>query len=183
MASVFESLSPTSLSGFLVRISAEERLTFDDDHKSFRHFSGVVHEGRGFHEEEVVAFGEVSSFVGLHLPELVEVCFVADEHDDCVVETEVVFEFLDPVLHVVEGLSVGDVVGDDGAVCAVVVSRREGFISFLSRGVPDLYFDLVLADLDGLGEEVHSDGRLALYAELVADEAREQVGLAHGRVW
>ncbi len=177
-----DSLSATSLSGFFVRISAESLRTFDDCHEGFGHFCGVVHEGRGFHEEEVVPLGEVASFVRLDLSEFVEVGFVSDEHDDCVVQTEVVFEFLDPVLDVVKRFSVGDVVGDDRSVRSVVVGRREGFISLLSSRVPDLYFDLALADLDGLGEEVHSDGRLALDAELVADEPSEQVGLADRRV-
>jgi hypothetical protein len=60
-------------------------------------------------------------------------------------------------------------------------STRSG-VPFLAGGVPDLGLDDLIVDVDAAGGELDADGGLGVEAELVAREAREQVGLADARV-
>ena len=57
-----------------------------------------------------------------------------------------------------------------------------GVVPFLTGGVPDLGLDDLVVDVDAAGGELDADGGLGLEAELVAREAREQVGLADAGV-
>jgi hypothetical protein len=55
-------------------------------------------------------------------------------------------------------------------------------VPFLAGGVPDLGLDDLVVDVDAAGGELDADGGPGVEAELVAREAREQVGLADARV-
>ena len=81
----------------------------------------AVGQSGGFHEKEVVRACQVLAFGGLDLSELVQVTLVADEHDGHLVEVQVMRDGLQPVLYVVERLTIRDVVHDDRAVGAAVV--------------------------------------------------------------
>jgi hypothetical protein len=59
---------------------------------------------------------------------------------------------------------------------------RNSHAPFLAGGVPDLGLDDLVLDVDAAGGELDADGGLGLEAELVAREAREQVGLADAGV-
>ena len=65
---------------------------------------------------------------------------------------------MQPLLHVVEGLVVGDVVDDDDAVGSAVVGRGNGAEALLPRGVPNLELDGLAVELDGADLEVDPDG-------------------------
>ena len=62
---------------------------------------------------------------------------VPDEHLDYVVIGGVGLELREPVLDLGEGLAVGDVVDEDGALPAPVVARRQRPKPLLSGRVPD----------------------------------------------
>jgi len=53
---------------------------------------------------------------------------------------------------------------------------------FLASGVPNLSLDNLGIDIQTLGGELNSYGRLGLQIELVPREAREQVGLPHAGI-
>uniref|UniRef100_J3N277 Uncharacterized protein n=1 Tax=Oryza brachyantha TaxID=4533 RepID=J3N277_ORYBR len=57
-----------------------------------------------------------------------------------------------------------------------------GGLPLLAGGVPDLGLDGLVVDDEGAGLELDADGGLGVDAELVAGEAREDLGLADGRV-
>lgn len=62
---------------------------------------------------------------------------VAHEHDDDV-GLGVVFEFLQPPFHVLEGGSLRDVVHQQRTDCAAVVGGGDGPVPLLSSCIPDL---------------------------------------------
>ena len=67
---------------------------------------------------------------------------VSDEHLDDVVVGGVGLELVEPVVDLLEGLAVGHVVDEDGALAAAVVARGEGAKPLLPGRVPDGQFDL-----------------------------------------
>ena len=67
---------------------------------------------------------------------------VSDEHLDDVVVGGVGLELVEPVVDLLEGLAIGHVVDEDGALAAAVVARGEGAKPLLPGRVPDGQFDL-----------------------------------------
>jgi hypothetical protein len=63
--------------------------------------------------------------------------------------TGVSVDLLQPLLDVVKGLLVGDVVDDDDAVSAAIVAGRDGPESLLSGRIPDLQLNGLSVELDG----------------------------------
>ncbi len=61
----------------------------------------------------------------------------------------VAVDFLKPLLDVVEGVHIGDVIDDDDAVCTAVVRGGDGTEALLSGRVPNLELDSLSFELDG----------------------------------
>lgn len=133
-------------------------------------------EGGRFDEGKVVLLGEGHGLVGLDGAEVSQIGLVAHEHNHNV-GLGVVAELLEPALDVLERGVLGDVVNEEGTDGAAVVGRGDGTVALLSGGVPDLGLDRLALGLDGLGGELDADRRLGFEVELVAGEAREEVGL------
>jgi hypothetical protein len=75
--------------------------------------------------------------------------------------TGVSVNFMQPLLHIVEGLIVGDVVNNDDTVGTTVIGRRDGTETFLSSGVPNLKLDRFAIKLNGTDFLLNaSEGRL-----------------------
>jgi hypothetical protein len=72
-----------------------------------------------------------------------------------------------------------DVVDEQGADGAAVVGTGDGAEVLLACGVPDLQFDGLVANGDGLGAELHPDGDVVRGPRLVLDELQHDAGLAH----
>ena len=98
------------------------------------------------------------------LSRVLHVALVADEDAGDVVGG-VFLDLVHPVFDGAEALAVGDVVGDDDAVGALVVAARDGFEALLASRVPDLQFDGLAVDLDGPDLEVDADGRHEVVGE------------------
>ena len=84
------------------------------------------------------------------------------------------FDLGHPVFDGGETVSVGDVVGDDDTVGALVVGGGDGLESFLSRSVPNLKLDCFSVHLDGPDFEVNSDCRHEVVSEHVVGEAQQE---------
>jgi hypothetical protein len=69
-----------------------------------------------------------------------------------------------------ESLSPGDVIDQEGSYGALVVGSGDGLESLLTGGVPNLDFDDLAVDFDGLGSELDADGQLVLMSEFVVRE-------------
>lgn len=94
-------------------------------------------EGRGFDELDSEGISEFLAFLEGDLTLALEIVLVTDEELDHVL-VSVLVGFLEPVVDVLEGLHVGDVVHDDDAVRTFIVRRGNRLESFLTSGVPDL---------------------------------------------
>lgn len=91
-------------------------------------------------------------------------------------------QLLEPPRDVLICLVLADIVDEQGADGTSVIRRRDGAVSFLTGGVPNLRLDGLGVDLDGAGGELDADGRLGVYVELISGETTEQVGLSDTRV-
>jgi hypothetical protein len=95
----------------------------------------------------------------------------------------VLLQFLQPLRHVVVGAAAGQVEHDQGSRCTFVVGVGYGSVSLLPSCVPDLSLNAHVVQLDRLRAELHPNGGLRLLDELVLFESREEVGLAHPRIF
>ncbi len=84
-----------------------------------------------------------------------------------------------PVEHALEGLFTGEVKDYQGDIAVPDVDRDEGAEPFLPGSVPELEFDWLVVDAGVLGEEVDSDGALALQVEGVEDETVQNAALSY----
>lgn len=87
-----------------------------------------------------------------------EVNLVGEEGDDHSVAS-LVLDVVDPLLHAVEGVPVGDVVHDNCHRGIADVVGDEGLEALLARGVPELQPDGLVLEEDVLRDEVDADGR------------------------
>ena len=93
-----------------------------------------------------------------------------------------VAELLEPPIHILECLSLADVVDEEGTDSASVVGGGNGAIPFLTRSVPNLCLDRLGVNLDRSGGELDADGGLGVEVELVTGESTKQVGLSDARI-
>ena len=91
-------------------------------------------------------------------------------------------EFPNPCLGPGEGVSVGDVVDDDGSLGASVVHRCQRVVALLAGRVPDLELDCRVVQTNGLRQEGRADRRLLELVELAFDEPQHQRRLADRRL-
>ena len=92
--------------------------------------------------------GELLALVCGDLAGLSHIALVADEDARDIVGS-MFLDFAHPVLDGAEALSVGDVVGDDDTVSALVVAAGDGLEALLAGGVPDLELDGLSVDING----------------------------------
>lgn len=98
--------------------------------------------------------------------------------DDIDILIGVFFDLLPPILHVSEGMSIGDVIGKDDSIGAFVVRGCDGSKSLLSSSVPDLEFDGVLAGLDSHDFKIDANGGEKKVAESVFSEPEKETGFS-----
>lgn len=120
---------------------------------------------------------ELLALVGGDLAGLDHVALVADQDAGDVVRG-VLLDLVHPVLDGTEALAVGDIVGHDDAVRALVVARGDGLEALLSGGVPNLKLDGLAVDLNGADLKVDTDRRHEVVCEHVVRESQQQGGLA-----
>lgn len=105
---------------------------------------------------------------------MLEIALVADEHDDNV-GVCVVLELFKPTLDIVKCGLFGDVIDEQGADCAAVISRSDGAIAFLTSGIPNLCLYGLALCLNGSGGKLDANGGFRFEVELVASKATQQV--------
>lgn len=92
--------------------------------------------------------GELLAFVCGNLASLSHIALVANEDARDIVGS-VLLDLAHPVLDGAEALSVGDVVGDDDTVGALVIAAGDGLEALLAGGVPNLELDGLSVDING----------------------------------
>jgi hypothetical protein len=107
-------------------------------------------------------------------PQVPQIALVSHQHDNNVC-VGMVAELFQPACDVLVGLVFRDVVNEEGADCATVVSTGDGAVALLAGGIPDLSLDGLVVDLDAASGEFDADSRLAVQVEFVAGETREKV--------
>ena len=87
-----------------------------------------------------------------------------------------------PLFDIVEGLFVSNIVDNDDALGSSIVAWSQSSESFLSSSVPDLQFDDLFIQLNGLDLEVDSDGVEEVLVEGVLRVSQQQTGLTYAWV-
>jgi len=82
--------------------------------------------------------------------------------------------FVQPLLYIVEGFLVGDIVDDDNSVGAAVIRRCNGAESFLSSSIPDLELDCLSVQFDRSNLKVNTNGGNVGFGVSVVRESKEQ---------
>jgi hypothetical protein len=108
------------------------------------------------------------------------VVFYVETTTVCVNLPRLPLKLTNPCLGPSEGVSVSDIVDNDGSLGAPIVHGRQGMISFLSGSVPDLKFDRRVVETNGLGEECGSDRRFLKFVELSFHEPEDEGRFADG---
>jgi len=113
--------------------------------------------GGGLHELDSVLDGQLLSALFRNLSPVVHVALVAEDHL-LHVGAGVLLNVPDPVLDIVKGLLVGDVVHQHNAHGSSVVGRGDGPEPLLAGGVPDLELDLLTVQLNRPDFEIYAYG-------------------------
>jgi hypothetical protein len=129
--------------------------------------------GGGFEELDAEGVGELLALLGRDDSLGREVGLVADEELVDIL-AGVAVDLVEPLLDVVKGFVVGDVVDDDDAVGAAVVRGGDGAEALLSGGVPNLELDCLAVELDGTNLEVDADGGDIRFRVGVVGESEEK---------
>eukprot|EP00531_Pseudo-nitzschia_arenysensis_P013583 CAMPEP_0116145440 /NCGR_PEP_ID=MMETSP0329-20121206/16591_1 /TAXON_ID=697910 /ORGANISM="Pseudo-nitzschia arenysensis, Strain B593" /LENGTH=178 /DNA_ID=CAMNT_0003641039 /DNA_START=390 /DNA_END=925 /DNA_ORIENTATION=- len=79
-----------------------------------------------------------------------------------------------PLLYIVEGFLVSDIVDDDNSVGAAVIGRCNGAESFLSSGIPDLELDCLSVQFNRSDFEINTNGGNVGFGVSVVRESKEQ---------
>lgn len=144
-------------------------------------------------EANVIMLCEFLALVGGDLAGVGHIALVANEDARDVVRG-VLLNLAHPVLDGAEALSVGDVVGHDDSVSALVVAAGDGLEALLAGGVPNLELNGLSVDIDGPDflqtwlareggtYEVDSDCGHEVVCEHVVGESEQQGGLSDSGV-
>ena len=128
-------------------------------------------------EGEVVILGKVLGIVNIDRLQVLEVALVAHEHGH-VRRTRVLLHLLEPVVDALERPALGDVVHEQRAGSATVVSCCHGLVVLDARGIPDVRLDCLAIMRDLARPKVDAHRLLAVHVERVLCEAVEQIRLA-----
>lgn len=90
-----------------------------------------------------------------------QIALVTNQHDNNV-GISMVPQLLQPPRNVLVGLVLADVIDQQRSDSTSVVCRRDGSVSLLSCGIPNLCLDRLRIDLDGPGRKLDTDGGLGI---------------------
>ena len=126
----------------------------------FKNFCDTIARlGRRLEESEPMFLSQRLSPFALDLFVLVRhIRFISDEHF-LHSRLSVGIDLLEPVLDVIEGSHLCDIVHEQYAHGAFVIRLGDCTESLLTRGVPNLELDLLVEDFYGLDSEVDADRR------------------------
>jgi len=133
------------------------------------------------HEHQSVFFGERFALLRRDLAPVCEVAFVSYEHDGHVC-VGVLLGILEPACEVVEGFSPRDVVYEQRTRRTPVVASCDAAEALLSRGVPNLQFDLLSVDCDEPRSKLDADGEVVHWLKALVCELQEEARLADAGV-
>jgi len=88
----------------------------------------------------------------------------------------------EPLLHVVEGDFVGDVIDDDDPVSASVIRTGDGTEPLLASSVPNLQLDRFAVDVESSYFKVHTNGADVRVGVGVIGESKEEARFSHSRI-
>ena len=86
---------------------------------------------------------------------------------------------MEPLLDIVEGFVVGDVVNDDDTVSTAVVRGGNCAETLLSGGIPNLELDGLPVELNGTDLKVDSNGRDVRFSVGIVGESEEETGFSN----
>mmetsp|Transcript_19291 Transcript_19291/g.54011 ORF Transcript_19291/g.54011 Transcript_19291/m.54011 type:complete len:202 (-) Transcript_19291:22-627(-) len=115
----------------------------------------------------------------------IHVNLVAQSHEGEVVwvlRVRLYQELVAPVVQILKGLCVVDVVHEYATVCTPVERNSQGLEALLSCCVPNLHCHCLVIHLYLLGQEISPNGGLVLLGELPLHVLVHQTGLAHATV-
>lgn len=91
------------------------------------------------------------------MPIVLQVALVADKQLHNILIAELV-DLGQPVLDILEGLTVCDIIDEDDSVGTLVVWGGDGLKSLLSCSIPDLKLDSAAVEIERANLEVNTDG-------------------------
>lgn len=91
--------------------------------------------------------GKLLGLLGRDRPQVPQIALVTNQHDDNI-GVSVIPQFLQPTVDIVVSLVLADIVDEEGADSATVVSGGNGTVSLLTSGIPDLCLDGLRVNLD-----------------------------------
>ncbi|KAI6776987.1 hypothetical protein HG530_000932 [Fusarium avenaceum] len=103
--------------------------------------------------------GKRFGFLGGNCSQVSQIALVSNQHDNNV-GIGMIPQLLEPSCDVLVGLVLADIVYEEGADSASIVSGSDGAVSLLSSGIPDLGLDCLGVDLDRSSGELDTDSRL-----------------------
>jgi len=136
---------------------------------------------RGLDEGDVVLVGKGLGHLGVD--DLLEgqIALVTDEElVDAI--AGIFVDLAEPLLNVVEGLHIGDVVHYGNTVGTAVVGGSDGAETLLSSGIPDLKLDGLSVQVQGADLEIDTDGADVRLSVGIIDETEEEARLSDARV-
>lgn len=89
------------------------------------------------------------------------------EDDDTDISSTVLFNFLEPAVHIIEALLVSQIEDHENAVSSLVVCLGDCSVPLLARSVPDLQPHCRLIYLQRAETKVHSNCRHVILLELI----------------
>ena len=142
---------------------------------------GILHVesglGTGLQKDQTVLLRERSSLLGGHRAAVLQIIFVADQHDHHVA-LAVLPGLLEPPRQVLEGVPPCYVVDQEGTGGPSVVRPRDGAEGLLSRGVPDLQLHLLVVDAYHPSPKLDADRQVVDRLESLVGELQEKAGFA-----
>ena len=109
-----------------------------------------------FQEFDSKRVSESFSFLSFHLSARFKIRLVAYQKLDNIL-ISVFVDLSKPVLNVLEGLPVGDIVDEDDSMSPLVVGGSDSLEAFLSRGVPNLKLNSASSRFEGSNLEINSN--------------------------
>ena len=134
--------------------------------------------GTGLVEGDIQTLGQSLCLLVTNLSLLFQVTLVADQNFTYSL-VGVVFDLFHPSLDIVEGVSVGDRVGQNDAHGSFVVGLCDSLETFLARRVPDLHLYFLAFHFQSFYFEVDADGSEMAGSELTLAESKQNVSLSH----
>jgi len=97
------------------------------------------------------------SFLCRHSSQVSQITLVSNQHDDDI-RISMVPQLLEPPCDILVSLVFADIVDKQSSHGTSVVGRRNGAISLLASGIPNLRLDRLCVYLDGSGRKLYTDG-------------------------